>query len=392
MNSHLMRNYARLPVAFERGEGVWLWDTRQRRYLDAVSGIAVCALGHAHPAIVEAVSRQSARLTHVSNLYGAPEQERLAARLAEITGLDNAFFCNSGAEANEAAIKLVRRQGRANGVRRPVIVSVTGAFHGRTLATLAAARMSGRRQFAPLPGAFKQAPFGDLDALARCMRETADVCAVILEPIQGEGGVRPLPEGYLRAVRRLCDEHSAWLVLDEVQTGVGRTGAWYAHQHEGVSPDVLTSAKALGNGVPIGVCLSTKSLSFEPGEHGSTFGGNPLASVVATTVLEVIQREGLLERAAQTGERIMRGLREGLDGVSGVREVRGRGMMIGVELKRPCTAIVELALERGLLINVTARKVIRLLPPLIMEAAEADTLIDTLRSLIRDFLRRKRAS
>ena len=384
-----MHSYSRLPVAFERGEGVYLYDAQGRAYLDALSGIGVCSLGHSHPDVVETVRRQSARLTHVSNLYEAPEQAKLAERLAAITGLDAAFFCNSGAEANEAAIKLVRRQAQAKGVKRPVVVTVKGAFHGRTLATLAAAKMKGARQFAPLPGAFKQAAFGDLAALEQKLDASRDACAVMLEPIQGEGGVRPLPEAYLRAVRSMCDERGLWLILDEVQTGVGRTGAWYAHQHEGIRPDVLTSAKALGNGVPIGVCLAAKTLAFSPGEHGSTFGGNPLASATALTVLDVIERDGLCERAAQTGEYIVQGLREGLAGVSGVREVRGRGMMIGIELKRACTDLVGRALERRLLINVASGKVIRLLPPLIMAKTEADTLVNTLSSLVRDFLRRK---
>ena len=388
-----MPTYSRLPVAFERGEGVWLWDTDGKRYLDALSGLGVCSLGHAHPAVVRAIKEQSEKLLHTSNLYAIPEQEHLAKRLASITGLQNAFFCNSGTEANEAAIKLVRRCARAKGVKRPTIVTFAGAFHGRSLAPLAAAKWKGYTHFAPLPGGFKKVPFGDVQALEKLFKSNAnvgaDVCAVMLEPIQGEGGVHILSDNTLRDIRALCDAHGVWLILDEVQTGVGRTGAWYACEHSGVKPDVLTSAKALGNGVPIGVCLANKALSFDAGEHGSTFGGNPLASAAAAAVLETIEKDGILENARHIGDYIRNSLSENLG--TAVREVRGRGMMIGIEMKRECKALVSRALERSLLINVTANKVIRLLPPLIMKMSEAETLVKTLTEVILNSSRKSRA-
>ena len=386
-NTHLMQTYSRLDVSFEYGKGVWLWDTHGKRYLDALSGIAVCALGHAHPNISAAVRRQSERLTHVSNLYEIPEQTRLATKLATLTGLQSAFFSNSGAEANEAAVKLVRRQAHAEGNKAPVIVTMAGGFHGRTLGMLAANHTGA--QFAPLPAGFIQVPFDDIQALERAIQATPNICAVMLEPIQGEGGVRISSKEYMQAVRRLCDTHHLWLILDEVQTGVGRTGAWYCYQHHQILPDVLTSAKALGNGIPIGVCMAGESLAktFTPGEHGSTFGGNPLACAVAMAVLDTIESDGLCRHATQMGDYIVRGLQATIGDERGVSAIRGKGLMIGIELQQECKVLAQRALERGLLINIASGKMIRLLPPLIIETAEADLLINTLSGLVLEFLR-----
>ena len=383
-----MQTYSRLPVAFERGEGVWLWDKQGRRYLDALSGVAVCSLGHAHPVIAGVIAEQSEKLMHTSNLYEIPMQERLAERLARLTGLQTAFFCNSGAEANETAVKLVRRHAREKGFDSPVIVTLEGAFHGRTLGMLAAGDLPGNARFAPLPEGFTQVPFGDVAALEEKVKTFPGVCAVMLEPVQGESGVRLPPPGYLKAVRDLCDAHGLWLILDEVQTGVGRTGAWFACQHEGVVPDVMTLAKALGNGMPIGACLAGGALAaaFVPGEHGSTFGGNLLACAVAGAVLDVIESNDLVANAERMGAGLLQGLRDALDDVPGVRRIRGKGLMIGVELDRACRPLAGKALARGLLINVTAEKVIRLLPPLIIGAHEVDEVVAALHGLVREFL------
>jgi acetylornithine/N-succinyldiaminopimelate aminotransferase len=389
MSSALMSTYARLPVTFEKGEGVWLWDTQGKRYLDAVGGIAVCALGHAHPAVTEAVCEQAGRLVHTSNLYGVENQERLGEKLTALTGMDRAFFSNSGAEANEAAIKLARLYGHRRGIDTPVIVVAENSFHGRTMATLTA---TGNRKvqagFEPLVAGFVRVPYGDVDAIRTVAKNTGGIVAVLVEPLQGEGGVNVPHEGYLRALRELCDEHEWLLMLDEIQTGVGRTGRFLACEHEQVKPDVVTLAKALGNGVPIGACLARGAAAelYQPGNHGTTFGGNPLACRAALAVLETIEKEGLVERSAELGRRIMSNFAESLQGVDGVRDIRGKGMMIGIELDRPCGELVGQALERGLLINVTAGSVIRLLPPLIMTDEQADELVSEVTDLIRTFV------
>jgi acetylornithine aminotransferase len=389
MTSALMATYKRLPVSFTRGEGARLWDEAGREYLDALSGIAVCGLGHAHPEIREALCEQAGALIHTSNLYGIPQQEALGAALTRAAGMERVFFGNSGAEANEAAIKLARLHGRAAEIDQPHVVVMENAFHGRTMATLTA---TGSRRvqagFEPLLKGFVRMPYGDIQALRNVAESRADIAAVLVEPIQGEGGIHVAPEGYLPQLRELCDQQNWLLMVDEIQTGMGRTGKLFAHQHEGVRPDVMTLAKSLGNGVPIGACLARGGAAelFGPGSHGSTFGGNPLVCRVGLTVLELIEREGLAGRAAGLGERIVSGFHQALDGLEGVVEIRGRGLMIGIELDRPCAELVGRALDAGLLINVTAERVIRLLPPLILSAAQADQLVDSLSELIRIFL------
>jgi acetylornithine/N-succinyldiaminopimelate aminotransferase len=384
-----MSSYQRLPVAFVRGEGVWLWDTEGRRYLDAVGGIAVCALGHAHPAVAQAVAEQAAILVHTSNLYCIPSQERLAERLVALSGMDQAFFCNSGAEANEAAIKIARLLGHERGLETPAIVVMEGAFHGRTLATLTA---SGARKvqagFEPLVQGFVRVPYGDLEALRTVGANRREIVAVLCEPIQGEGGVVMPPAGYLAGLREVCDRHGWLLMLDEVQTGMCRTGRWFAFQHEGVTPDVMTLAKSLGNGVPIGACLARGAAAglIRPGKHASTFGGNPLACRAALAVLDLLEQGRFAERAAELGEALLGRLRRALGGIPGVVEIRGRGLIIGVLLDRPCGELVERALGLGLLINVTAERMVRLLPPLILSDAEAADLVERLANVIREFL------
>jgi len=383
-----MSTYARLPVSFTRGAGALLWDSIGREYLDAVSGIAVCGLGHAHPAVTEALCAQAETLVHTSNLYEIPLQAELATQLAERSGMETAFFCNSGAEANEAAIKLARLYGHRRGVAQPAVVVAEGSFHGRTLATLTA---TGNRRvqagFEPLVRGFLRVPYNDLDGLRAIARNRPDAVAVLLEPIQGESGVRVPDPDYLAGVRALCDEFGWLMMLDEVQTGIARTGAWFAFQHEAVRPDVIALAKGLGNGVPIGACLARGPAAtlFTPGTHASTFGGNPLACSAALAVLRTITEQDLVTRAAQLGERIREGLARGLPPAAGVREIRGRGLMIGIELDRPCTDLVQRALERGLLINVTAERVIRLLPPLILSDAQAERIVNEVCGLVQAF-------
>ncbi len=385
-----MSTYARLPVSFTRGEGVWVWDTENKKYLDAFSGVAVCSLGHAHPAVAEAVCRQARQLIHTSNHYGIELQTQLAERLTQLSGMQNVFFCNSGAEANEAAIKIARLYGHKHGVELPTLVVMENSFHGRTLATLTA---TGNRRaqagFEPLMPGFVRVAFGDVDAIATIARNTPNIVAVLVEPIQGEGGVHIPDDGYLARIREICDENQWLMMLDEVQTGMGRTGRLFAFEHAGIRPDVMTLAKALGNGVPIGACLAQGEAAtmFSSGTHGSTFGGNPLACSAALAVLETLEREGLVERAKALGTRIIEGLRTRLEAVAGVEEVRGKGLMMGVELNRPCGALTKEALARGLLINVTAERVIRLLPPLILSDAEADQMVESLSGLICDFLK-----
>ncbi len=387
---YLMHTYARLPVRFERGEGPYLFDTEGRRYLDVLSGIAVCSLGHAHPRLAQALAEQARTLLHTSNLYGIPLQEALAERLCALSGMERAFFCNSGAEANEAAIKLARRYGHQRDIATPRIVVMEGSFHGRTLGALAATGNPAiQAGFEPLLPGFVRVPFDDLAAVEAAAAAHDDIVAVLVEPVQGEGGVRVPGEGYLAGLRALCDRHGWLLMLDEVQTGMGRTGRWFAFQHEAVQPDVINLAKALGNGVPIGATLARGAAAevLGPGTHGSTFGGNPLACRAALTVIEVLETEALVARAAALGAHMADGLRTALQDVPGVRDIRQRGAMLGIELDRPCGELVQRALgERQLLINVTAGQTVRLLPPFVLSDAEADTIVRHVADLIRDFL------
>lgn len=383
--SHVMNTYARLPVAFVRGEGCWLWDAQGKRYLDGMAGVAVCGLGHSHPKYVAALREQVGTLVHTSNLYGITLQERLAERLSAIAGMESVFFCNSGCEANEAAIKLARLFGHKKGVESPAIVVMEKAFHGRTLATLSA---TGSRKvqagFEPLVSGFVRVPFDDLDAVRRVAENNRSVVAVLVELLQGEGGVNVCHDNYLAGLREICDANGWLLMLDEVQSGMGRTGRWFAFQHSGVRPDVMPLAKGLGNGVPIGACLAAGPAAqlFKPGSHGSTFGGNPLCCAAALATLSIIEEERLMENAVRIGDFIRSSLAQRLAGLRGVKEIRGKGLMIGIELEQSCTELVQQALEKGVLINVTVDNVIRLLPPLVMKREEAELLISTLIPLV----------
>jgi len=393
--SHVMNTYARLPVAFERGEGSWLWDANGKRYLDAVAGVAVCGLGHGHPKYVAALREQVGRLVHTSNLYQITLQEKLADRLAGLSGMENVFFCNSGCEANEAAIKLARLYGHKKNIESPAIVVLDKAFHGRTMATLSA---TGSRKvqagFEPLVAGFVRVPFDDLEAVKRVAEMNRSVVAVLVELLQGEGGVNVCHDGYLKGLREICEAHGWLLMLDEVQSGMGRTGKWFAFQQSGVKPDVMPLAKGLGNGLPIGACLADGPAAqlFKPGNHGSTFGGNPLACAAALATLDIIEEERLMENAVRVGDHIRAELQRAVGGLKGVREVRGMGLMIGLELEYPCAELVQQALERGFLINVTMDNVIRLLPPLVFRMEEAGLLLATLVPLVIEFLDRQGAS
>ncbi len=388
MSNTLMTTYGRLPVNFEKGDGAWLWDTEGRRYLDAISGIAVCSLGHAHPAVTRALCEQAGQLVHTSNLYGIQRQQALGDRLTAVAGMDRVFFGNSGAEANEAAIKLARLHGHGLGIERPAIVVMEGSFHGRTLATLSA---TGNRKvqagFEPLVSGFLRVPYGDLEAIA-ALSKNKDIVAVLVEPVQGESGIRIPADDYLPGIRQLCDDNGWLMMLDEIQTGLCRSGEWFAWQHSGARPDVLTSAKALGNGVPIGACLARGAAAelFHPGNHGSTFGGNPLVCAAALAVIDTMDEHKLAARAKVLGEQLLADLRNALDGITGISEIRGQGLLLAIELNRPCTELVQQALDEGLLINVTAGQVVRLLPPLTLSDDEAAMLVDTLSTLIRRFL------
>ncbi|KOR31149.1 acetylornithine aminotransferase [Achromatium sp. WMS2] len=389
MHNALMDTYKRLPITFVRGEGAWLWDTNNNRYLDALSGIAVCGLGHAHPDITQALCQQASTLIHTSNLYGIPLQEELAALLTKISGMDKVFFANSGAEANEAALKLARLYGRKRGYKIPTVVVMEGSFHGRTLATLTA---TGNRKvqagFEPLVQGFIRVPYGDITSLNNLATGNNEIVAVMVEPIQGEGGINIPNNDYLPQIRDLCNRQDWLLITDEIQTGLGRTGRMFAYQHHGIIPDIVTIAKSLGNGVPIGACLATGQAAtlFEPGSHGSTFGGNLLACRAALTVLTVLERDNLVERSANSGSSILTELQQRLANQPGVVTIRGRGLMIGIELVKPCAELVTTALDSKLLINVTAERVIRLLPPLIMDATQIQFLVATLSGLIERFL------
>ena len=389
MSEHLMNTYARQPVAFVRGEGAYLWDEAGKRYLDAVAGVAVNGLGHAHPKLVKAIADQAATLIHTSNLYRVPRQEALADRLCELAGMDKAFFCNSGCEANEAAIKLARLYGHGKGIEVPTIIVMEKAFHGRTMATLTA---TGSRKiqagFEPLLTGFARVPFNDLEAIRHVAEHNKSVVAVLAEVVQGEGGINLMAPDYLAELRAMCDAHGWLLMLDEVQTGIGRTGTWFGFQHSGVMPDVIALAKGLGSGMPIGACLARGAAAdvFKPGNHGSTFGGNPLACAAALATLDAIEDEKLLDNARVRGEAIRSGLRQALDGVHGVVDIRGEGLMIGIELDRPCAELVAVARDAGVLINVTADTVIRLVPPLIYGAAEVDALVDAVSGIVKNHL------
>ncbi len=386
--NHLMSTYARLPVAFVRGEGAWLWDEAGRRYLDALAGIAVNGVGHAHPGIVKAIT-ENASLIHTSNIYRVIHQEQLAAKLCALSGMDEIFFCNSGSEANETAIKLARLYGHQRGIEVPTIIVMERAWHGRTIATLSA---TGNRKaqagFEPLVTGFVRVPYNDIQAVRAVAEHNRNVVAVLLEPIQGEGGVNVADMQYQRELHAFCHEQGWLYMLDEVQTGIGRTGTLFAFQHAGVQPDVMALAKGLGSGVPIGACLARGSAAgvFKPGNHGTTFGGGPLVCAAAQATLDIMDAEGLLENAARQGARLKEALLAGLQNVPGVVEVRGQGLMLGIELDRPCGEIVTRALAQGLLVNVTSEKVVRLLPPLILTGEQTDQIVGILAPLIRDFL------
>jgi acetylornithine aminotransferase len=387
MISKLMHTYAPLPVAFTRGEGAWLWDEDGRRYLDAISGLGVCSLGHAHPELAKVIADQAAKLLHTGNLVRIPWQETLAEKLVEVTGLERAFIGNSGAEAIECALKISRIAGHRKGQDVPGVIVMENSFHGRTMAALSA---TGSRKaqagFEPLVGGFIRAPFGDLEAIATIARRHQDIAALLVEPIQGEAGIRVPPAGYLEALREICDEFGWLLIFDEIQSGLCRTGKWYAHQHEDVLPDILTTAKALANGLPVGACIARGPAAelFSPGQHGSTFGGNPLVSRTACTVLDIMCAENLADRAGHTGNHMLDQFRQQLGANPIVREVRGRGLMIGIELDRDANELKQAALERGVLINVTQDRVIRLLPPLIIDAEQAEEIIEVVCSLIEE--------
>jgi len=387
---HVMKTYGRLPVALAHGRGCWVWDTEGRKYLDALAGIAVNTLGHAHPKLVPALNDQVAKLIHSSNYYLVPLQEQLAAKLCELSGLTNVFFCNSGLEANEAALKIARKFGHDKGIDRPEIVVYEAAFHGRSIATLSATgNVKIQAGFGPLVEGFVRVPLNDVTAIENVAKTRPNVVAVFLEVIQGEGGIRPTTIEYLKQVRRLCDERGWLLMLDEVQCGMGRTGKWFAHQWAGIRPDVMPLAKGLGSGVPIGavVCGPRAADVFGPGNHGTTFGGNPLAMRAGVETLRIMEEDGLLANAAEVGAFLKAELERRLAGVAGVVEVRGQGLMIGIELERPCGALLGRAADAGLMISVTAERVVRLLPALILSRDEAARIAAILGPLIEGFLR-----
>lgn len=392
MSDHLMNTYMRQPVTFTKGEGVWLWDTAGEKYLDALAGVAVNGLGHAHPKLVAAISEQAAKLIHVSNVYRIAEQDALADKLCAISGMDRVFFCNSGCEANEASIKLARLYGHNKGISNPEIIVMDKSFHGRTMATLSA---TGNRKvqagFEPLVSGFIRVPYDDIDAVKQVASSNPNVVAILVEPVQGEGGIN-IPKdssAYLETLRQICDAHGWLLMVDEVQTGIGRTGTWFAFQHTAIMPDVMSLAKGLGSGVPIGACLARGKAAevFVYGKHGSTFGGNPLACAAGLATLAAIEDEGLCAHAEKMGELIKSGFQAAFAETPAVKVVRNAGLMIGIELDRPCGELVKMALEAKLLINVTADKVVRLLPPLVIKQDEAQELVKRLSSVIKAFLK-----
>ncbi|HAG96865.1 MAG: aspartate aminotransferase family protein [Pseudomonadales bacterium] len=386
--SGLMTTYKPMSVTFEKGDGVWLYDTEGKQYLDCITGIAVCGLGHCHPRVTQTIQDQAQRLVHTSNLYRIRYQEELGARLAEISNMEACFFGNSGAEANECAIKIARLYGHNKGIEKPAIVVADQSFHGRTLATLSA---TGNRKvqagFEPLVQGFVRSPYNDLDAIRTIAANNTNVVAVMVEPVQGEGGINIPADDYLSGLRQICDDNGWLLILDEIQTGNGRTGTYFNYQQHGILPDVVTTAKGLGNGLPIGACLARGEAAntLKPGNHGSTYGGNPLCCATALTVVNTLVEENLPQRAAELGRRIVDNLKTQLESVAMVREVRGKGLMIGIELTQACSPLVALAKDRGLLINVTAEKVIRLLPALTMSDEESDNMVNLLSQLIKEY-------
>ena len=385
--SHLMKAYVRQPISFVRGSGARLWDEHGVEYLDAIAGVAVTSLGHAHPEIAAAISQQASTLLHTSNVFRIDWQEQLGGRLCALAGMEKAFFCNSGAEANETALKLARLHGRRKQVPQPQILVMENGFHGRTLATLSATgNPASQSGFEPLMPGFVRVPYDDLEAVRQLAAQSPDIVAVLVEPVQGEGGVRVARPEYLRALRIMCDQHGWLLMLDEIQTGLGRTGAWFGHQHADITPDVMTLAKALGNGFPIGACLARGAAAdlFSPGQHGSTFGGNPLACRVACTVLDLMTRDKLPQRAAVLGVRLLARLQQALHSHPDVLAIRGQGLMAGIELNRNCQDLVGRALaEQRLLITVTRERTIRLLPPLICDEAQIDDIVARIAALMR---------
>ena len=392
MSDHLMNTYMRQPVTFTKGEGVWLWDTAGEKYLDALAGVAVNGLGHAHPKLVAAISEQAAKLIHVSNVYHIAEQDALADKLCAISGMDKVFFCNSGCEANEASIKLARLYGHNKGIGNPEIIVMDKSFHGRTMATLSA---TGNRKvqagFEPLVSGFIRVPYDDVDAVKQVASSNPNVVAILVEPVQGEGGIN-IPKdssAYLETLRQICDAHGWLLMVDEVQTGIGRTGTWFAYQHTEIMPDVMSLAKGLGSGVPIGACLAKGKAAevFVYGKHGSTFGGNPLACAASLATLAAIEDEGLCAHAEKMGDLIRLGFQSAFADTPAVKVVRNAGLMIGIELDRPCGELVKMALEAKLLINVTADKVVRLLPPLVIKQDEAHELVKRLSEVIKAYLK-----
>jgi acetylornithine aminotransferase len=389
---HVMNTYGRLPIALSHGQGCRVWDVNGKGYLDALGGIAVNTLGHNHPRLVAALQHQLTQLIHTSNYYHIPHQEALAKKLVELSGMSNVFFCSTGLEANEAALKLARKFGHDKGIERPEIVVYEKAFHGRSIATLSATgNPKVQAGFGPLVEGFIRVPINHIDQLRQATEGNPNVVAVFMEAIQGEGGVNPIHLDYLRAVRQLCDERDWLLMIDEVQCGMGRTGKWFAHQWAGIQPDVMPLAKGLGSGVPIGAVVAGPKAAniFQPGNHGTTFGGNPLATRAGVETIRIMEEDGLLENAARVGAHLAQGLRQALateiDNL-GVKEIRGQGLMLGMELAKPCGALVQQCADQGLLISVTADSVIRLVPPLIMTEAEADEVVSILCPLVRQFL------
>lgn len=383
-----MNTYTRLPVTFVKGKGAWLWDDQDKLYLDALAGIAVCSLGHCHPKLVKAISEQAGTLIHTSNLYHIDKQQKLAHKLAVLSGMDKAFFCNSGAEANEAAIKLARLYGHNKGIDLPTVIVMEQSFHGRTMATLTA---TGSRKvqagFEPLLTGFARVPFNDLEAIRQVAIHNKNIVAILVEPYQGEGGINVPQVSYLKELRKICNENDWLLMLDEVQCGVGRSGKWFAFQHSDIVPDVMTLAKGLGSGFPIGACLAGNMAGevFKPGSHASTFGGNPLACVAAITTLDVIEEDNLMENAIEQGNFIRQAFQTQLDSIECITQIRGQGLMIGIELSKPCGDLVSYALKQGVLINVTSNNVIRLLPPLVIKHSEAEKIVNIISTLLKEF-------
>ncbi len=385
---NLMNTYSRLPVTFVKGEGVWLWDDQGRKYLDALAGIAVCSIGHCHPKLVKAISEQAGTLIHTSNLYHIDKQEKLAEKLAKLSGLNKSFFCNSGAEANETAIKLARLYGHNKGIDLPTIIVMEHSFHGRTMATLTA---SGNRKvqagFEPLLTGFVRVPFNDLEAITQVSVHNKNVVAILVEPYQGEGGINIPQADYLEGLRRICNKNGWLLILDEVQCGIGRSGKWFAFQNSGIVPDVITLAKGLGSGVPIGACIAGNIAGevFKPGNHASTFGGNPLACTAAITTLDIIEEEGLMCNALEQGDFMRKNFQEQLGNLDNVTQIRGQGLMIGIELTKPCGELVNNALKQRLLLNVTSDNVVRLLPSLVIKQNETEQIVNMVSALIKEF-------